>query len=533
MLAAAALPLFVAFTWHHGVSTIGDDSVSYLALARWFSGGADGFLAPWLPWLSHFPPLFPLALAATGGARDLAVAHLLVAAFAAAGVFAVARYAALRLQGDAAGLAVALAFLLLPTAWISAKGILSEPMFVVVSFAALYAHERCIAAARRPVRAFLIFGLLLAAAYLTRAAAATLLAAYIAWAVSEFATGRERRACLWLPLLPVAVLTAAWMAARPGGHAYAQTITSLATAWMRDPAHVLGIAAPSFFDGWVASFMAQGSEIGIQRAALAAFGLVTLAGTLRAVARNRLDGWYVLFTLALNLVWVFDEDNTRRLLYPVMPLALMHASEAIAAAARALAPRHRRLAFVAAGAVPLLLCIPATALVAHKSLDRAPLVPGSGYSAADITDYYTTVNVARARAVAAKHAAVLVGIERLAADTPPGARIMWVRPEYVALLGHRAGVPNYSAWDAPRLAREVRDSRTGFVILAGMYKADLDQQAGDVAALQREIAPYTTRRTVVVNAVTGDDEYILMEVVPEALDAYLGIAAGRVPAHSR
>jgi hypothetical protein len=187
------------------------------------------------------------------------------------------------------------------------------------------------------------------------------------------------------------------------------------------------------------------------------------------------------------------------------------------------------LAFVAAGAVPLLLCIPATALVARKSLDRAPLVPGSGYSAADITDYYTTVNIGRARAVAAKHAAVLVGLERLAADTPPGARIMWVRPEYVALLGHRAGVPNYALWDGPRLAREVRDSATGFIVLAGMYKADLDQQASDVAALQREVAAYAKPRAVIANAVTGDDEYMLMEVVPHALETYLA-AAARQPA---
>jgi hypothetical protein len=524
VLAAAALPFFVAFGWQDGIATIADDSVSYLALARWLSGDVDGFLAPWLYWHTHFPPLFPMALAATGGARDPAIAHLVVAAFAAAGVFAVARYAALRLHSDAAGLGIALAFLALPTAWISVKGILSESMFLVVSLAALHVHDRWVARAERPLRTALVFGLLLAAALLTRAAAVTLVAAYVARAAVEFAANRERRAGLWLPLLPPALLVAAWIAVRPGGHTYDQTIGGLVAAWLRDPVLVMSVGAASFFDGWVASFMAQGDVMGVPRVVFAAFGLVALGGALRAAARNRLDGWYALFTVGLTLVWVFSENNMRRLLYPIVPLALLHATEAIVAATRGLAPRPRRLVFAAACALPLLLCIPATALVAQKSLDRTPLVPGSRYAAADITEYYTVVNVVRARALAAKHAAVLAGLDRLTTDTPPGARIMWMRPEYIALLGHRAGVPYYFGWDGRRMAREVRDSRTDFIIVAGMYKSDLDMRAGDAAVTLREIAPYATPRTVLVNAVTGENEYMLMQVHPGALEAYLEVA---------
>lgn len=66
--------------------------------------------------------------------------------------------------------------------------------------------------------------------------------------------------------------------------------------------------------------------------------------------------------------------------------------------------------------------------------------------------------------------------------------------------------------------------------LAGIERLAADTQP---AARIMGVAPYTMRRTVVVNAVTGDDEYILMKAVREAIDTYLGVAAARVPAHSR
>ena len=58
LLALAAAPLFIAFTWQPTIATVGDDSVSYLAIARWFAGSAGAHLEPWLAWHSHFPPLF-------------------------------------------------------------------------------------------------------------------------------------------------------------------------------------------------------------------------------------------------------------------------------------------------------------------------------------------------------------------------------------------------------------------------------------------------------------------------------------------
>ena len=222
LLAALAAPLFAAFAWQHGFASVGDDSVSYIVVARWLAGGAGPLVSPWVPLHTHFPPLFPLVLAATG-TDDLLAAHLAVAAFAALSVGFLSRYAAHRLGTSPAGVAVAIAFLLLPTAWIGAKGVLSETLFLAITLAALLLHDSRASRGETGWRSHLALGLLLAAAMLTRTLGAMLVAAYVARALVEWMAGRDRRPAAWLPLLPVAVLVGAWMAVRPGGQGYGFT----------------------------------------------------------------------------------------------------------------------------------------------------------------------------------------------------------------------------------------------------------------------------------------------------------------------
>ena len=70
----------------------------------------------------------------------------------------------------------------------------------------------------------------------------------------------------------------------------------------------------------------------------------------------------------------------------------------------------------------------------------------------DITDYYTTLNLQRSRAIAGKHVTVLAGLEAIGRGTSTDARILWMRPGYVALLGRRArpGLVLHVGFEAPR-----------------------------------------------------------------------------------
>jgi hypothetical protein len=483
-----------------------DDSLSYLVLARWFDGSVDTKLAPWLPYHTHFPPLFPMLLAAVGGAHDFLRAHVAVAAFLA-----------------------------LPTAWLSAKGILSETLYMALTLGALLAHDRWIARGTAAERGYVVFAILVALACSTRLAGVTLLGAFIVH--EALASARTRR---WHPasLLPVVAVVAAmlaWTALRPGGYVYQETGRQVLAMWLDRPGDALQHTLRTLPSGWLSSFHAEGDVAWGIRACTYFTAAVAFAGTVRAAIANRLDAWYVLFTLVLIFLWLFGVENMRRLLYPIVPLMLLHAAELVAALVRRTRVAHASLAVVAICAAPLAASVPATLLIADKARDRGPFVEGSRYSAAEITDYYRVMNLSVARALAAKNAATLGGLEDVRTATPPGARVMWMRPEYVVILGERECVPMYYAWDARTLAAHVRDGGADYMIVAGMSKNDLSMALGDPAVAREHARPYTRPALQLRNPIDGQEEFILLAVDRAALDAYLarGADAGSTTEKSR
>jgi hypothetical protein len=163
-----------------------------------------------------------------------------------------------------------------------------------------------------------------------------------------------------------------------------------------------------------------------------------------------------------------------------VPLLLLQAGVFAQFVARRIpAARERRLVLAAVVALPALLCAPAWFLVQVKSFDRERIVPEFRYRYSDMTEYYTTIGIERSRAIAARHAKVLAGLESLRVVTEPGARVMWVRPDYVAILGDRRGVPWYYAWREEDFLREVRDANVGYLVISTLLKSDMDGVAVD------------------------------------------------------
>jgi hypothetical protein len=517
---ALAIPAFIAFAWHDGLATVSDDSVSYLVQARVYAGGAPEGVREWLGNAAHFPPLFPLLLAATGGAHDFLRAHLVVALAAGLALLPLYAFAARRAGRGAATVLVVL-FLLTPTAWVSELGILSEPLFLLLSFWALAWHARLAAEDPTP-RDRILFGVVLAAALLTRSAGVALVAAYAAWAVMRAWRQRNHVAPLLVPLVPVVVALVAWIAVRPPlqGENYEEVLRN---AWR------LMAVAPSFFaaksleylgNAWVGTFTAESHVYGGTRIALLAVAFAALAGAVRAAWRNRIDGWYALAYAAMLAFWLFPEETTRRLLYPVVPLALLHAGEAVHAAGTRLVPRRAAWLVAAGGLLVAAFSLPAVALVAAKAADRTPVMSISPLAYSGITEYYTTIPVKPAREVAGRQLAVLAGLAQVEKFTPAGARVLWMRPDYVAVLSHRTGVPWYYRDGMPGVVRQLLDSRAGYVVVASLYKADIRGEAMDPIATPRELAAFTHPLFIVRNPVTDHDEFGLLEVDRPALERY-------------
>lgn len=520
-LLAVAAPLVAGFVWHRGLSTMSDDSFSYLTLARWILPG-DSALDPWAWQHAHLPPLFPLALAVTGAANDFLRAHLLVGAFALAALPLIYVHASRRIGRPSAGLVLVAAFLVTPTAWIGIHGILSESLFLLVTFAALWLHATRLEGRVPGIRDLLALGVLLGLACLTRATGWALVIAYLAHAGARLIGRRELEVPpLLLPVLPVAILVLAWAGLRPGGgEGYTAILASTLAGWIDAPAERLPFATALFIEGWIASMQAETATGALSSrvfAVLLAFGV---GGAMLQAARNRLDGWYVLATLALTFFWMYPQDATRRLLYPVVPLLLLHAAELVLALCRRLAPVRRLAILAAAAALPVALCIPAALLIFQKALVREP-VPGTTYAYAHITEYYRFVNEAVARSIAGQALATLAGFDALKRVTPPGSRVMWMRPEYIALLGEREPAVYENRWDALELARGIRREGVGYVVYADEYKVDVNMTMRHPAEVLGDLPEYSREVVAILNPATRRRAFVLHEVDPALLDAYI------------
>jgi hypothetical protein len=293
------------------------------------------------------------------------------------------------------------------------------------------------------------------------------------------------------------------------GFSYGKLLAWIVSDLTADPGGYLKTCAQMLFGGWIRSFNAGGSVHGGAELALGALGLLAIAGAVRRARRNRLDGWYVLFSLAVIFLWRFPEDNARRLLYPLLPLLLIHAVELVLGiGTRVGGATLRKPLLLGTYALVAALCLPAWILVLSKSADAQPIAAGSRYAPRDITEYYTAISVPAARADAVRQAAVLEGLEALRQVTPPGSTVMWVRPDYVATLGGRKGTPWYYQESLREVLARIVNTDTGFVVVSVVNKTDMN---GGVAAAPPFTYGWATRfsRPVYLGKSPLDNDYAI------------------------
>ena len=522
-LLPGVLALLLAYGAQGGLASVGDDSASYLVVAHWMAG-APPEIGRWVGYHTHFPPLFAATLAAADPA-NLHAAHALVAIFAALALVPIYLFALRETGRRDAALALVVLFLATPTAWVSAKGILSEPLFLLLSLSSLAWWSHRVRDGGRPGE-WLVLGVLIGAAMLTRVVGVALAAALVARVAVEALAQRRSPPLgrLALALAPGVLATLAWMALRPeaGGGSYQRVSGAMVQSWMGEPMRMAGYSISGVLAGWTAGFTSDAAVGDVTRAVAGGIGLLALGGLALRLRSNALDAWYAAISLAIVFGWVFREENTRRLLYPLLPVLLFHAGVALAAAGRALGGiRRAPYAVATGGALVALVCAPALALVARKALDREPVFEGLSPRLADITEYYTTLDGARSRGLAARHAAVLAGLESIQRITPGDARIMWMRPEYVALLSRREGVPWLYGWDPRTLAREIAEKRVDYVVVARLFKADLAGRVGDPLAPLLDVPAYATPVITLTNPVAWSEDFVLLKIDPAALERVL------------
>jgi hypothetical protein len=330
---------------------------------------------------------------------------------------------------------------------------------------------------------------LLACAALTRAIGIVLFAAYLLWLLRRLMTEKRKP---WprelLPGLAVIVLLASWYALRPHPpvDSYGVAASWVVGSWLQSPADALLRASRTFLDGWIRSFMADHDVSRAARIVYAALLIVAIAGAAWRAWRGRLDAVFAVVYLAVVFAWPFSADTTRRLLYPVIPLAILCIVELVLGMldGAAWSGRRRALAIAAATALPTALVVPALAMIAQRSLDTRPVIEGCPQRHREIADYFWAVDFEDAEKLAVLEVTVLCGLQSLERVTPPASTISWTRPEYVALLGHRRAQPYFNRASRAQFADHMAEVKADYVIVTQINKTDLQGNAGPAPALE-------------------------------------------------
>jgi hypothetical protein len=183
-----------------------------------------------------------------------------------------------------------------------------------------------------------------------------------------------------------------------------------------------------------------------------------------------------------------------------------------------------------AAAIVLALSLPAMALVATKAADRAPVMSISPLAYSAILEYYTIIPVKPAREMAGRQLAVLAGLAEIEHFTPPDAKVLWMRPDYIAVLSHRTGVASYYREGMAGVARQLLASGAQYVVVSSLYKADIRGDAQDPLVTPKSVAPFTRPLFIVRNPVAEIDEFALLQVDRPALERYAAGLGVAVPA---
>lgn len=342
----------------HPTPHTGGDNAGYLALAHGLVERLSyrELWDPATPAHTKYPPVFPAVLGAgiVAGLESWWAFKALSAAATAAATGLVFLWAR-RARGIVLGVAVAALFGLSDAVLWSSRWILSDPLFVVLTFAALWALAEAGEAEESGggrVGPWVAAGVGAAIlAYFTRSAGLPLVAALVAWLA-------VRRRWRWAAAATAAFVVPAglwWLRARGiVGPGY------LSEFWMRNPYHpergTIGLGdlpgrAWENLGFYAAEAVPQGLT-GLQGRIIVLFGAVVatlaVAGWVRrAFRRPSVAELFFPFYWGVILLWppVWSGD---RLALPVLPLVLFYAGEAWVDGLRALVGRRTAVAAAAA-----------------------------------------------------------------------------------------------------------------------------------------------------------------------------------------
>jgi len=422
-------------SWSSEVPVLGGDHAVYLLMADYLSPFSDRSYDVTRAALSYsyFPPLYPLILGILGGtSAHVEMAHAITVTFLVVALVWYFLWARREIQSSCLAFLLTAIFALLPATFLQSFGILSEYLYLLLTLVAIWLLARPGIPLSHLYGASIVIGF----AAVTRTVGITLI---IAFAVYLFLNKRDQ----WVRLVLVSLMpviswnVSKWLLGHEGG--YFWIVTSLLET---KPLYILileqlAIEGHALWVGWITSFDHAPSVMTLIVGSV--IGAICLAGTLRRIYLTRLDGIYLILYFGVLLLWPFSQPaDSRRLLYVVLPILMLHGFEFI----RYLIPRLPPLKTGIYGYVYLLamalLALPATGFIFHQLVMAAN---DANKEYANSLYWYSGGDLNRTRMKINVYKKLTQSWQKIPNVVPAGECVYSVDPTWLMLYANR---PSYS-----------------------------------------------------------------------------------------
>lgn len=415
----------VTFVWHDNLTTFASDSVNYMIMGK--------YLSPWKEasspinelWLyQDFPPLFPIVLALTGTAHNFISAHILTLSFLILSLPFIYKFSRHCFASKTQALCITALFMISPSAWLNMLGILSEHLYILVSFILIFLYPRLV---RNDIKLTILFGLLLAMLILTRSIGISM---FVAFLISGYLMWHKKEIKLNTLLLPFFIVILVNVIAKLLHH------SSVPTQYLNQIKNLeFGQQLQALIDAWFKSWQFYWTDELIFSYTIVLFiGVLACTGLVIRLKELKFDAIYALFYLLILLVWPHPGQAVR-FLYPVQALLLIYSFYTIYLVCNISFEAYKnKIIYISI----LLMCsivIPPLSYLYHRYSVGKEL----GYN--HIKEFYRIPDIKKAREQAEIQSQMFVDFKKIGEVTEPDDIILYFEPSYIALLSNRNSRP--------------------------------------------------------------------------------------------
>ena len=328
--------LLSKLAWFDSLSSLANDSVHYLVMARHYSpwqSESEAIASAWL--IQDFPPFFPWLLALSGAAHSLLYAHILVVGLGFVSLYFYYRLSSRWLDNRNWAIFPVIIFSLSPGFILSLQGILSESLYLLLTFIFIFFYAPT---ENKSKKTILIVSLILAAILLTRTIGVTLYLALIAQAsLSSISNKKFQFQSFYVVIIALCIyflLMAVWGPVRES-HYFDILISYLSDNGISSNGSgetyyfPLATQLNSMMQNWTSFWIIFWTDelSGIYIVILILL-IISLLGLAIRLYKNKYDAWYALFFILVLFIWPHP-GQMFRLMLPVLPLLLIYAGFAI------------------------------------------------------------------------------------------------------------------------------------------------------------------------------------------------------------